>query len=151
MNGLVKFFQIPIVKFCIHVFIITGLVINLYNLYNLYTVNISLKKNQAVFESLVQQNTESKNEKDYFNSDIYREKYAKSSGFKTSGEEVIDTSIVETVELDPISYAIDKNSSNQNNLEKWWSCLFSINSDTYSNSLNNDSSIFGTITPQCKK
>lgn len=124
MNSLKKLFQIPIVRLCVHGVLILGLFINLYNLYNLYSVQSTLNNEKKDLADLVQSNLDSKNQKDYFNSELYKEKYSKENNYRSRGEEVIDTSTIETTTNQPAVYKPDQSKSEQNNIQKWLEYIF---------------------------
>jgi hypothetical protein len=121
-----QFFSIPSVRFGVHVLIVVGVLINVYQLYRIDRIQQDLNKEKNILGILTQENNDARNDKDYFGSYLFKEKYAKDyQGFKIRGEDVIDTSLVEP----------DSNSSNTNykpaevkktksNWEKWWDVFF---------------------------
>jgi len=127
MIGLKKLFQIPIIRFSLHLMLILGLFVNLFNLYNLYSAQNSLGIEKKNLADLVQSNLDSKNKKDYFNSDLYKEKYSKENNYRSRGEEVIDTSTIETTTNQPAVYRPDQSKQEQNNIQKWLEYLLGQN------------------------
>lgn len=129
MNSLSKFFQIPLIKFSVHIVLLAGLFVNIYNIYGNYQLSNKIIKEKTTLQVLTQQNLDSRNEKDYYSSEIYKEKYAKENNFKNRGEQVVDTSDLETSFNRNVSYTPTISKSEVNNLSKWWKCLFG-NSDS---------------------
>jgi cell division protein FtsL len=124
MYTLKSFFQVPLVKFTVHLVLVLGLVLNIYNLYSWYRVNSNLNKDLKNLSDLAQLNSESKNEQGYYNTDLYKEKYAKDSGFKNKSEDVIDTSLVETNDNKNPDFVPKKEVVTVSNIEKWLYCFF---------------------------
>jgi len=120
------FFQIPIVKLTIHILIVAGLAANIWQFYRVWDINQKIDKENKQLEILKQQTNDARNQKDYFNSDLYKEKYSKQDlNFKKKGEEVIDTSLLENVNDNSGSTYIPSSSNNSNsNLQKWIEFLF---------------------------
>ncbi len=124
MNSLQRFFQIPSVKFTVHLLLVGGFLANIYNIYNLYRIQAQANAESLVFQKLIQENNESKNEKDYYNSALYQEKYAKEINYKKKGEEVLDTSLLETVDNQNPNYIPEKKKQEFNNIQRWQMCFF---------------------------
>jgi hypothetical protein len=121
-----EFFSIPSVRFCVHVLIVLGVMINIYQLYRIDRIQQDLNKEKNVLGLLTQENSDSNNDKDYFGSYLFKEKYAKDTqGYKIRGEDVIDTSLVE-----PTSNSLDTNykpsevKKVKSNFQKWWDVFF---------------------------
>jgi cell division protein FtsL len=142
MNPLVKFFQIPLVKLVTHIVLVSGLVINIYNLYSWYRVGSNVEQNQKILSALTQQNSEAKSDLGYYSSSIYKEKYAKSSGYKNQNEDVVDTSLAETNDYKTASYTPVKSEKSLSNPEKWFICFFG-NTELVIKPTN--------ISPECKR
>jgi hypothetical protein len=84
------------------------------------------KKNILLVENnlaLTQSIEELKNQNSFVNLDSFRDKAVKGSGYKYPGEQVIDTSRIDTINEND-----NANSSKvKSNQEKWVSCLFGKN------------------------
>jgi hypothetical protein len=145
MDGLKRTFQIPLVRFTVHIVLMVGLFLNIYNIYSWYKVNSGLSAESKAYSDLVQLNSESKNQQGYYNTDIYQEKYAKESGFKNKDEDVIDTSLVETNDSKAPNYVPQQSIPQLSNAEKWLLCFFGGNSNVVS-----DSNSANQLTPDCK-
>ncbi|MEM1311998.1 MAG: hypothetical protein AAGF07_00880 [Patescibacteria group bacterium] len=120
----------------------------MYNLYGWYQVRSQTNENKDTLISLIQQNSESQSELGYYSSEIYKEKYAKSNGFKNEGEDVIDTSLTETNDTNVTNYIPNIEKRVLSNPEKWFTCFFgAIDPNTKDNYANFDSS---TIVASCR-
>jgi hypothetical protein len=118
------FFQIPMVKFWVHVFLIVGLAVNAWQLYRTFDMQRKINAESRILAVLQQENNDSRNQRDYYTSDLYKEKYAKLQNFKKNGEQVVDTSVIESAEANSTStYIPEDGNQNQTNVEKWWSYL----------------------------
>jgi cell division protein FtsL len=146
MNPLVKFFQIPLVKLVTHVVLVVGLVVNVYNLYSWYRVGSKVDQNQKILSALTQQNSESKSDLGYYSSSIYKEKYAKSSGYKNQNEDVVDTSLAETNDFKVVNYIPTKNQRTTSNPEKWFICFFGDIESTTTQNTKTDS-----VSAECRR
>ena len=123
---LYTFFQIPLVKLGVHILIVAGLTINIWQFYIIWDIDQKIAKESKQLEILSQQTNDARNQKDYFSSDLYKEKYSKQDlNVKKKGEEVIDTSLLENVNDKSGSlYIPPASSSNNNNVQKWIIYLF---------------------------
>lgn len=123
---LYTFFQIPLVKLGVHILIVAGLTINIWQFYRIWDIDQKIAKESKQLEILSQQTNDARNQKDYFSSDLYKEKYSKQDlNVKKKGEEVIDTSLLENVNDKSGSlYIPPASSSNNNNVQKWIIYLF---------------------------
>lgn len=84
-----------------------------------------ISKEQQLLDILVQENSDARNERDYFTSELYQEKYAKQENYKVRGEEVIDTSIVEPTSNSQVGNYIDPVVTREkSNPVKWLEYLF---------------------------
>lgn len=127
MDSLRNFFQIPLVKFGVHLFLMMGIMLNIYNFYNIFRLENVFENEQKSLALITRENTDAKNQRDYFSSDLYKEKYAKEQNFRKKGEEVIDTSILETVETKNPNYIPEVKTDTSSNIDKWWKCFFGEN------------------------
>ena len=121
-----EFFSIPSVRFGVHVLLVLGVMINIYQLYRIDKIQRDLDKEKNVLGLLTQENNDANNEKDYFGSYLFKEKYAKDiEGYKVRGEEVIDTSLSEPdSSVNNINYKPAQISKAKTNWEKWWDVFF---------------------------
>jgi hypothetical protein len=120
-----KFLELPIFKFLVHVFLLVALAISIYQYYESWQnqVKIEQEKTQTalIYENL--DNLRSPN--NYLNSDLYKEKLSRDLNLKKEGEEVIDTSGIEALEQTPSNYIPPEKIERKSNVEKWWDCFFS--------------------------
>lgn len=86
--------------------------------------NIILVENNLVLSQSIE---ELKNQNSFVNLDSFRDKAVKGSGYKYPGEQVLDTSRIDSP-LDPENQSQTKIKPNQ---EKWVSCLFGKNNKLY--------------------
>lgn len=124
------FFSIPSVRFGTHVLLVLGVMINIYQFYRLDKIQKDLQKETSILGLLTQENSDAKNDKDYYGSYLFKETYAKEyDNFKVRGETVIDTSLVEA-ESDQKNnnYKPDEVKKSKSNWEKWWELFFLPNS-----------------------
>lgn len=122
---LTTFFAIPVVRFGVHAVIIGGFVLSMVQFYALWGMNQRISKQQQMLDILQQENSDARNERDYFTSPLYQEKYAKSENYKLRGEEVIDTSIIEpSSESEVGNYISPVVNTEKNNPTKWVDYIF---------------------------
>jgi hypothetical protein len=121
-----NFFKIPAVKLAVHILIIAGLVANIWQFYRIWEINQKIESENRQLQILQQQTNDARNQKDYFSSDLYKEKYSKQDlNFKKKGEEVIDTSLLENVnDTSGSTYIPTANLDNNSNVQKWLNYLF---------------------------
>jgi hypothetical protein len=121
-----EFFSIPSVRFGVHVLLVIGIMINIYQLYRIDKIQRDLENEKSVLGLLTQENSDANNEKDYFGSYLFKEKYAKDfQGYKIRGEEVIDTSLAEPdSNLNNNNYKPAQTTKVKSNWEKWWDVFF---------------------------
>jgi len=119
------FFQIPLVRFGVHFVIVAGFLISIWHFYALWEMEKRIDKERTILDILVQENSDARNERDYFTSELYQEKYAKQENFKVRGEEVIDTSVIEPTSEDEVgNYISPVVSEEKSNPVKWLEYLF---------------------------
>ena len=122
-----EFFTIPSVRFGVHMILILGVMINVYQLYRLDRIQKDLIKETSILSLLTQENSDNKNEKDYFGSYLFKETYAKeNSNFKVRGETVIDTSLSEP-DSNPKQATVYRPVETKKvkpNWQKWWDMFF---------------------------
>jgi hypothetical protein len=120
------FFSIPSIRFSVHVLIVLGVMLNIYQLYRIDNIQRDLNKEQTVLSLLTQENSDTNNEKDYYGSYLFKEKYAKDyQGYKIRGETVIDTSLVEPDSVaNNTNYKPTNIVKSKSNWEKWWDVFF---------------------------
>ena len=121
-----QFFRIPMVKLVVHVLIIAGLVANVWQFYRIWDINKKIDIESKQLQILKQQTNDARNQKDYFSSDLYKEKYSKQDlNLKKKGEEAIDTSLLENVnDSSGNNYVPAPSSTAGSNIEKWMFYLF---------------------------
>lgn len=120
-----EFFSTPLFRFLIHFIIIVGFWMNIWNVYRIWDMDYLIQNELRILSLLEQQNSDNRNQRDYFTSDLYEEKYAKQENFKLRDEEVIDTSVLEPSSQDGTSSYIGKDAkSNKSNIEKWYEYIF---------------------------
>ena len=119
------FFQIPIVKFFTHVFLVVSIVLNIWQIYRYYDMQLKIENQTEVLSILKQENNDARNQRDYFTSDLYKERYAKEQNFRVNGESVISTAVIET-QSNPqkVNFIPNKRRENQSNAEKWFDYVF---------------------------
>lgn len=123
--NLKTFFQIPLVKFCVHLVIVAGFFVNMTHFYRVWEMERQIAKELRTLEILQQENADSRNQRDYFTSDLYREKYAKEENYKKRGEEVIDTSVLEpSTASQEANFLPVGQAKPLSNPEKWWLFFF---------------------------
>ncbi len=123
--NLKEFFRLPIVMFMVHVFLLLGIFVNVYQLYRLDDIQREVDKKAFNLDTLRQQNEDSRNNKDYYNSDLFKEKFAKEEDFKKRGEIVIDTSLIEGEVNNPDSnYIPEEKIVEKSNPLMWWELIF---------------------------
>jgi hypothetical protein len=126
-----EFLTNPIVKITIHVVIILGLTINIFHLYSTWQLKTTIEQRKTELSNI----EEKLNQRNYYESDLYKEKYIKERSFKKRGEEVIDTSSLEdSGDIIKPSYIPDPRSEEKSNVEKWINCFFGEDRDTCINS-----------------
>jgi hypothetical protein len=121
------FFAQPTVIFGVHVLLVTGVMLNIFQFYRQYNIQKDFEKQKSVLAFLTQEIKDAESLKDYSSSTLYREKYAKEIGYKTKGEVVIDTSQIEKSEdisSTPSDYKPIKTVQEKKNWEKWWDIFF---------------------------
>ncbi|NJS41014.1 hypothetical protein HC766_01320 [Candidatus Gracilibacteria bacterium] len=106
-------------------FLLLGVFVNIYQLYRLDRIEKEVSTKEFNLNTLRQQNEDSRNQKDYLNSDIFKEKFAKEEGFKKRGEEVIDTTLIESQDSESSSYIPVEVESQKTKPILWWEFLFS--------------------------
>jgi hypothetical protein len=121
-----EFFSIPSVRFGTHVFLVLGVMINVYQFYRIDKIQKDLDKESSVLGLLTQENSDAKNEKDYYGSKLFKETYAKEyDNFKIRGETVVDTSLVEPDSSKKNNdYKPAEVVKPKANWEKWWETFF---------------------------
>jgi hypothetical protein len=121
------FFAQPISIFVVHVLLVTGVMLNIFQFYRQYNIQKDFDKQKSVLAFLTQEIKDAESLKDYSSSPLYKEKYAKDIGYKTKGETVIDTSQIEKsqdVSSTPSDYKPAKTTQEKKNWEKWWDVFF---------------------------
>jgi hypothetical protein len=128
-------FKKPWFKPAWHIVLIIGILYSGFFLLEGWKIN---KKNILLVENnlaLTQSIEELKNQNSFVNLDSFRDKTVKGSGYKYPGEQVIDTSRIDTLnENDNVNS--NKLKSNQ---EKWVSCL-----------IGKNDKIFETVITSCR-
>lgn len=121
-----EFFSIPSVRFSIHILIVLGIMLNIYQIYRIDKIQQDLNREKNVLGILTQENNDAKNEKDYYGSYLFKEKYAKDNeNYKIRGENVIDTSLVEPdSNTNDTNYRPTEIKKVKTNWEKWWDVFF---------------------------
>jgi len=128
MNNLSTFFQIPLVRLAIHVIIIAGFVLNIYQFYRVWEVQVATNQSRTILETWSDLDTQEA----YLQSPLYKEKFSKDKNYSKRGEEVIDTSAVEDgtkPQPNEFIYASSSAVGQKSNVEKWWECFFGKNRD----------------------
>jgi ABC-type bacteriocin/lantibiotic exporter with double-glycine peptidase domain len=121
------FFAQPVVIFGVHVLLVTGVMLNIFQFYRQYTIQKDYEKQKSVLAFLTQEIKDAETQKDYTSSQLYKEKFAKESGYKVKGETVIDTSKIEaanSVSSTPSQYKPSVTIQEKKNWEKWWEMFF---------------------------
>jgi hypothetical protein len=120
-----SFFQIPLVKFGVHVILLVGFFLNAFYFYRVWEMQKKIDTEKRTLAIVRQENSDSRNQKDYYTSDLYKEKFAKEENFKKKGEMVVDTSSVElaTGGQGNTNYIPDTNKEEKSNVEKWFTYL----------------------------
>jgi hypothetical protein len=126
-NPVQQFFTRPIVRFSIHVFLLTGLILigqrYWINFQDRMEISRILEQNKALATS----NSILKLQKDYFESSFYSEKSAKESQWKNIGETVIDTNSLESKDKTTDTaqkYIPEVEKSEPSNPQKWFKYIF---------------------------
>jgi hypothetical protein len=120
-----EFFSKEYAIFGIHVLLVTGVMLNIFQFYRQYTIRQQFSKEQGYISVLLQEKRDTEQRKGYISSDLYKEKFAKESNYKTKGEQVIDTSnIEENTSSEPSEYKPTEQTTNKKNWEKWWEIFF---------------------------
>jgi hypothetical protein len=120
-----EFFSTPLFRFLIHFVIIVGFWINIWNVYRIWDMDYQIQNELRILSLLEQQNSDNRNQRDYFTSDLYEEKYAKQENFKLRDEEVIDTSVIEpSNQIESSSYIGQDAVGTKSNVEKWYEFIF---------------------------
>jgi hypothetical protein len=120
-----KFLELPIFKFAVHVFLLVALGLSIYQYYESWRMEVQIEEEQTQI-ALIQENLDNlRSPNNYLNSDIYKEKLSRDLNLKKEGEQVIDTSGVEDLEQTPSNYVPPEKISRKSNIEKWWDCFFS--------------------------
>lgn len=105
----------------------TGIILNIYNFYSIFRLENAFENEKKSLALITRENTDAKNQRDYFSSDLYKEKYIKEQNFRKKDEEVIDTSILETIDTKNPNYVPEVKTDTSNNIDKWWKCFFGEN------------------------
>lgn len=109
----------------IHAVFILLLVSNIFYLYRSWQLQKVLKNLREQYTRIYQQNQTAEVQEDYYNSQIYFQKYAKEQGYALKGEIVIDTMLKENRPINEhtefIPSTIQQKTSNQ---QKWFQCFF---------------------------
>lgn len=121
-----EFFSIPSVRFSIHILIVLGIMLNIYQIYRIDKIQQDINREKNVLGILTQENNDAKNDKDYYGSYLFKEKYAKDNeNYKIRGENVIDTSLVEPdSDTNDTNYKPAEVKKIKSNWEKWWDVFF---------------------------
>jgi hypothetical protein len=121
-----EFFSIPSVKFGTHVFLVLGVMVNIYQFYRIDKIQKDLQKEQSILGLLTQENSDAKSQKDYYGSNLFKESYAKEyDNFKVRGETVLDTSFIEPdSKQNNNNYKPAEIKKTKANWEKWWETFF---------------------------
>jgi hypothetical protein len=89
------FVKLPIVRFGIHFIIVVGVLFNCIQLYRISKLKKEVEENKLLYSVIKNENNEGKNRKDYYNSSLYKEIYAKEKQYKVRDEVVLDTQDIE--------------------------------------------------------
>jgi hypothetical protein len=120
-----SFFQIPLVRLGVHLVIVIGFILSIWQFYTAWDMDQRISKEQQILDILIQENSDARNERDYFTSELYQEKYAKQENYKVRGEEVIDTSVIEpSSESEVGNYISPVVNEEKSNPVKWLEYLF---------------------------
>jgi hypothetical protein len=113
------------VIFMVHVLLVTGVFLNISQLYRQYNIVKEFDKEKTVLSILTQDRKDLEDRKNYFGSELYKEKFGKEVGYKSKGEQVIDTSQIEkSTSNEPTNYIPDESKVYKSNWEKWWDVFF---------------------------
>jgi hypothetical protein len=120
-----KFTELPIFSFLVHVFLLVALALSVYQYYQSWQTEVLIREEKTSI-ALIQENLDNlRSPNNYLNSEVYKDKLGRDLNLKQEGEEVIDTSGVEDLEQDPSSYIPPEKIDRKTNAEKWWDCFFS--------------------------
>lgn len=89
------FIRLPVVRMSIHLILLIGIAFNVVQFFRISHLQNQVEEEQLVLQLLEETNNESKNKKDYYNSELYREVYAKQKLYKVRDERVLDSSSIE--------------------------------------------------------
>ncbi len=118
------FVRLPAVRFGIHVLLLAGIFFNIAQLYRIHRIEKLIAEDELVLTLLEDANNEGKNKKDYYNSELFKEKYAKEKLYKVRGERVLDTSSIEgDNEATEDEYIPEEDETNKSNYNKWFEYL----------------------------
>ncbi len=113
------------VIFTVHVLLVSGVFLNITQLYRQYNIQKEFEKEKTVLSILTQDRKDLEDRKNYFGSPLYKEKYSKEIGYKSKGEQVLDTSQIEkSTSNEPTNFVPDQTKTYKNNWEKWWDVFF---------------------------
>jgi hypothetical protein len=119
------FFTIPSVRFGVHVLLVTGLMLNVYQFYRISSVQKDIDSGQSLLNQLKDENKDASGTEGYFNSPLYQDKYNKQESYTSNGELVLDTSTAEsnntTVKSD---FQVVQTKTEKKNWEKWNAFFF---------------------------
>jgi hypothetical protein len=126
-NPVQQFFSRPVVRFSIHVFLLTGLILIGQRYWVNYQDKIEINRILEQNKALATSNSILKLQKDYFESSFYSEKSAKESQWKNLGETVIDTNNLESKNKTSDSaqkYIPETAKTELSNPQKWFKYIF---------------------------
>lgn len=99
-------------------------------LYRVWEMDKEIKQSDSFLSLVREQNNNSRNQSDYFSSELYKNSLAKNQNFKVKDEEVLDTSPIEPVtDTKDVNFIPKKNSLRTHNIELWWEYFFSPDRD----------------------
>lgn len=120
-----RFLELPIFKFGVHLFLLLSLFLSIYQYYETWILGVNISKEQTKI-AIIQENLDNlRSPNNYLSSDIYKTKLSRDLNLIQQGEEVIDTSGIESVEQLPTNYIPPAKIDRKTNTEKWWDCFFS--------------------------
>ena len=123
-----NFFQIPLVRFGVHVVLLSGLILIVTQYWKNYQEKQEIQRLLDYNMSLASANSLLKIQKDYFESNIYAEKSAKEAEWKNRGEIVVNTGRIEPAQPEKANDYIpdEQKITEDNNPKKWFQFLFGV-------------------------
>lgn len=108
-----------------HLVLVGFLALHVIYIYESWKMQKDLFSRQRLENSLLQENTSIQSRQDYFNSTLYKRKFAKQEGYIRPGEEVIDPMIRENLSTGENADFIPRlGQREESNLDRWQKCFF---------------------------